>query len=201
MHYRHFFLILFLVILFPATSHAMGGFNPWGKKAADTVRENREYTETAWVELIPPDRNPAKLFSAMNLDEMAEDEMAEALEELHRIFAESPVNPALQGKRISISGFVAPVDFTEYAELIEFLLVPFHGACTHLPPPPQNQIIYVTLERPRKGIHIMDEVTVYGEIILETHEGEVALSGYSMKADALDLIRSNNYVWRPPARR
>jgi hypothetical protein len=179
----------------------MGGFNFFGKKAADTVKENREYTETAWVELIPSDKNPAKLFSAMNLDEMDEDEIAEAFEDLRRIFAESPTNPALQGKIISISGFVAPVDFTEYAELKEFLLVPFHGACTHIPPPPQNQIIYVTLEHPRKGIHIMDEVTVYGELILETHEGEVALSGYSMKADAVDLIRSNNYIWRPPVRR
>jgi len=200
MKYRYIFLLFPFVILLPVTSHAMGGFSFWEKKSADAVKENRDYTETAWVDLIPPDKNPAKLFSAMNLDEMDEDEIAEAMEGLHRMFAESPVNPALQGKQISISGFVAPVDFTEFAELKEFLLVPFHGACTHIPPPPQNQIIYVTLERPRKGIHIMDEVTVYGELILETHDGEVALSGYSMRANAVALLRATNYNWRPPAR-
>ena len=48
----------------------------------------------------------------------------------------------LDGKRVRIGGYVVPLDF-EATNVKEFLLVPFVGACIHVPPPPPNQIIYV----------------------------------------------------------
>lgn len=41
-----------------------------------------------------------------------------------------------------IAGFVTPMGF-EGSKITEFLLVPFVGACIHVPPPPANQIVYV----------------------------------------------------------
>jgi hypothetical protein len=51
----------------------------------------------------------------------------------------------LDGKRVRIGGYVVPLDF-ESTTVKEFLLVPFVGACIHVPPPPANQIIYVKAE-------------------------------------------------------
>jgi hypothetical protein len=48
----------------------------------------------------------------------------------------------LDGKVIRMAGFVTPLGF-EGGRITEFLLVPFVGACIHVPPPPANQIVYV----------------------------------------------------------
>ena len=48
----------------------------------------------------------------------------------------------LDGKVVRIAGFVTPMGF-EGSKITEFLLVPFVGACIHVPPPPANQIVYV----------------------------------------------------------
>ena len=60
----------------------------------------------------------------------------------------------LDGKRVRIGGYVVPLDF-EATTVKEFLLVPFVGACIHVPPPPANQIIYVKAE---KGFEVAGHV-------------------------------------------
>lgn len=45
------------------------------------------------------------------------------------------VRQDLDGKEITIAGFVIPLEGTE-SNITEFLLVPFFGACIHVPPPP-----------------------------------------------------------------
>ena len=52
----------------------------------------------------------------------------------------------LNGKRVRIGGYVVPLDF-EATTIKEFLLVPFVGACIHVPPPPANQIVYVKADK------------------------------------------------------
>ena len=42
-----------------------------------------------------------------------------------------------------IPGFVVPLKTTEDIRILEFFLVPYYGACIHVPPPPPNQIIHV----------------------------------------------------------
>jgi hypothetical protein len=49
----------------------------------------------------------------------------------------------LDGKVIKMAGFVTPLGF-DGTRISEFLLVPFVGACIHVPPPPANQIVYVS---------------------------------------------------------
>ena len=50
------------------------------------------------------------------------------------------VNPEYLGKRIVLPGFIVPTAYNEEREVTEFFLVPFFGACIHVPPPPPNQI-------------------------------------------------------------
>lgn len=52
------------------------------------------------------------------------------------------VRADLDGKEIRMAGFIAPLAF-DGTRISEFLLVPYVGACIHVPPPPANQIVYV----------------------------------------------------------
>ena len=55
----------------------------------------------------------------------------------------------LIGKSIKIPGFAVPLEGDDGFEYInEFLLVPYFGACIHVPPPPPNQVIHVILDEP-----------------------------------------------------
>ncbi len=93
----------------------------------------------------------------------------------------------LNGKRVAIGGYIVPLDF-ESTSIKEFLLVPFVGACIHVPPPPSNQIIYVKSE---KGIEItgqFDPVTVTGLMRTETAFTGLADAGYRIDADTVELI-------------
>ena len=42
------------------------------------------------------------------------------------------------------AGFVAPLTY-DGDEIAEFLLVPYFGACIHVPPSPLNQTVVITL--------------------------------------------------------
>jgi hypothetical protein len=91
----------------------------------------------------------------------------------------------LNGKRVKIGGYVVPLDF-EATTIKEFLLVPFVGACIHVPPPPANQIVYVKAE---KGFEIggtFDPVTVTGTIKTETAFTGLADAGYSIEAESVE---------------
>jgi hypothetical protein len=54
----------------------------------------------------------------------------------------------LNGQLIEIAGFIVPLEMDEYIDQVaEFMLVPDPLACIHVPPPPPNQLIYVTMEK------------------------------------------------------
>lgn len=57
--------------------------------------------------------------------------------------AENEVDPSLDGKTIRMPGYLLPLEFDGDA-VTEFLLVPYVGACIHVPPPPPNQMVFVT---------------------------------------------------------
>jgi hypothetical protein len=93
--------------------------------------------------------------------------------------------PELDGQTVSIGGYVVPLDF-EATTVKEFLLVPFVGACIHVPPPPANQIIYVKAE---KGFEIggaFDPVTVIGKINTTVAFTGLADAGYTLTAESVE---------------
>jgi len=92
---------------------------------------------------------------------------------------------SLNGKRVRIGGYVVPLDF-ESTTVKEFLLVPFVGACIHVPPPPANQIVYVKAERGFEIANAFDPVTVTGTIKTETAFTGLADAGYSIDAETVE---------------
>ncbi|MDR1126299.1 MAG: DUF3299 domain-containing protein [Deltaproteobacteria bacterium] len=147
------------------------------------------YREVRWEELVPQSWHPEKIFDKLDIDNLSDgDPRAEkALETFMAEWAKAPVNEGMNGQRIKIPGFIAPLDWENDEELKEFLLVPYFGACIHVPPPPANQIIYVKLEKPLKGIRSMDAIWAYGTITVErTDSGSMGASGYRVQLDKVE---------------
>ncbi|MBH0052429.1 MULTISPECIES: DUF3299 domain-containing protein [unclassified Pseudoalteromonas] len=94
---------------------------------------------------------------------------------------DAPVVKALDGQSVSLPGFVVPLE-GDSEVITEFLLVPYFGACIHVPPPPPNQIVHVTIKGGVPIDSLYDAIVVTGIISTETWSGEIAQVGYKMKA-------------------
>ncbi|ANT51832.1 DUF3299 domain-containing protein [Mesorhizobium amorphae] len=69
----------------------------------------------------------------------------------------------LQDKTIQLAGYALPVD--RDGDLVyQFLLVPWTGACSHMPTPPPNQIVLVTPAHPYKMAEAYEPVSVTGTL-------------------------------------
>ncbi|MDW6005083.1 DUF3299 domain-containing protein [Vibrio mangrovi] len=95
------------------------------------------------------------------------------------------VRDDLNGKIVKIPGFVIPLEGDDKS-VTEFLLVPFLGACIHVPPPPPNQIIYVKFEHGAPIRKLWDIVYVVGELKTETMNLDLGESGYVLYGQALE---------------
>lgn len=103
--------------------------------------------------------------------------------------ASDKINTSLDGQTVRIPGYLLPLE-TEGVAVREFLLVPFVGACIHVPPPPANQMVYVKLDHPYENGALFEAVWVEG--VLSTDGGTHNLSyvdgqsdvdaGYTMRA-------------------
>ena len=92
---------------------------------------------------------------------------------------------ALDGKLVRIGGYVVPLDF-DATQVREFLLVPFVGACIHVPPPPANQIVYVKSEKGFDVKGTFDPVWVTGRIATKVAFTGLAEAGYSLTAESIE---------------
>jgi hypothetical protein len=99
--------------------------------------------------------------------------------------APAPVVTALDGKRVRIGGYVVSLDF-DATRVKEFLLVPFVGACIHVPPPPANQIVYVKSGQGFEVKGLFEPVWVTGTLKVTTAFTGLAEAGYSLEADKVE---------------
>jgi uncharacterized protein len=68
----------------------------------------------------------------------------------------------LQGKTVELTGYLLPVD-REGDLVYEFMLLPWAGACSHTPLPP-NQLIHVIPQDPYRLSEIYEPVSVSGTL-------------------------------------
>ena len=91
-----------------------------------------------------------------------------------------PVVEALNGKEVSIAGYIVPLAGDEEA-ITEFLLVPYFGACIHVPPPPANQIIHVKPKYPLLIDESFDIVSVLGKLEAQSTTNQYVHVSYMME--------------------
>ena len=146
--------------------------------------------ELEWEDLMPEDWDPFSGLDALMSDDvqnLADDSaQAETLMNAYReAIRSAPVVGELDGQQVRLPGFVVPLDF-EDTETSEFLLVPYFGACIHVPPPPSNQIVYVKTVASYPLKELFDPVWVTGEIRAEAHLNEVGDAGYTVQATIIE---------------
>lgn len=106
------------------------------------------------------------------------------------------VRDDLNGKTVQIDGFLLPLEFSEEGET-EFLLVPYVGACIHVPPPPPNQIALVSLDEKFQVSEIFAPVRITGtlqtkaasaKLFLVDGEADISL-GYHITKATVQLLK------------
>jgi hypothetical protein len=108
-----------------------------------------------WVELIPEDQrsgfDPAPPPPA---HDYLSGEGGLAAQQL----MDFRVNAKLDGQQVKLPGFIVPLELDVKGLVTEFFLVPYFGACIHVPPPPPNQLVYVKMD---KGISLDSMYSAY----------------------------------------
>ncbi len=145
--------------------------------------------ELSWDDLIPADWQPETLMEEYDAENLSDDDprALELMDKLKALWAEAPVVEALDGRQVRLPGFVVPLEI-DANNIREFLLVPYFGACIHVPPPPANQTILVTTpdDRPYPG-GLFDTVWVEGRMRVEPFSDELGDAGYRIEDAQVSL--------------
>ncbi len=99
----------------------------------------------------------------------------------------------LNGREIRLGGYPVPLESDARGRSTEFFLVPYPGACIHVPPPPPNQIVLV---RYPKGIALEDiyaPLWVDGRLQIEPVSNELADAAYALEAAAVELVDESDF--------
>lgn len=101
----------------------------------------------------------------------------------------------LNGKKVRLPGYILPLEMSG-TKVSEFLLVPYIGACIHVPPPPPNQIVFVktAAEKAYNSKQLFEPVWVTGVISVQSMvkdlflvDGSAGIDiGYAMQANQIE---------------
>ncbi|MEM9146078.1 MAG: DUF3299 domain-containing protein [Pseudomonadota bacterium] len=92
---------------------------------------------------------------------------------------DASVTTEYNGKLVRIPGYMVPLDFAGTG-VTDLLLVPYVGACIHVPPPPPNQIVLVKVAAPFEVTGYFEPIYVTGTIQTMAVATELAEIGYTI---------------------
>jgi len=101
--------------------------------------------------------------------------------------AEAPVVPAMNGQRVRLPGYLVPIDL-DGKQVRSFLMVPYFGACIHVPPPPPNQVVFVRLEKPVSLEDPYGAHWVTGRLSTEASSTNLAEAAYTMVGEVVEVF-------------
>jgi uncharacterized protein len=100
------------------------------------------------------------------------------------------VNRKLGEAQVKIPGFIVPLVIDASGLVSEFFLVPYFGACIHVPPPPPNQIVYVKLSK--GGVRLgslEDAYWITGTLHTQIGGTSVAKAAYTLDASRMEMYK------------
>lgn len=138
--------------------------------------------EIDWRELMPPDRILAVEEMIGDVDHFGgpASPMAD----------ESRAVAAMNGATGTLAGYVVPIATDSRRRIVELFLVPYYGACIHVPPPPANQIVHIKPDRPLPAGELWQAYRAIGTIRIATTANETATAIYAMDLQRLEAIES-----------
>ncbi|WP_146347850.1 DUF3299 domain-containing protein [Phaeobacter marinintestinus] len=135
--------------------------------------------EITWDDLIPPGTPYGEIIGAGEIDQENDTWLPEYDENAAKL------NMELDGLVVRMPGYIVPLEL-EGSSTTVFLLVPYVGACVHVPPPPPNQLVLVTSEIAWPSDSMWDAVWVTGKLLAKSSTTEIAEAGYHMTADSIE---------------
>jgi len=148
------------------------------------------FREITWEELVPPGFRAEDIIAKYQdqLNAFADGDPAawDLYMQMQQEFNNAPINTGMNQAPIKLAGFIAPLEYSD--DLITaFLLVPYFGACIHVPPPPVNQTVFVTVA---DGEGITPEEAYYpvwveGYLMAEGLTTDIGQAGYRVENAAL----------------
>ncbi len=152
-----------------------------------------EYRQVEWTELMSKEDldallNPPEYI--LNIEDgSSEDQIGSELQSTPTSTSEDRYQQALvstavmeemDGQAIKIPGFIVPLEFNDDQTTTSFFLVPYFGACLHMPPPPPNQIIFVEYAKGLKLESLSEPFWISGVLNNSLVENEMATAAWSM---------------------
>jgi hypothetical protein len=174
------------VLALPGTAQAVGAPKPAAAQPAATAKAGSAAPlELDWEELLPKD---ARSRFAAGPPPPVHDYLGEGGLAAQQVLDFS-VNKELDGQNVKLPGFIVPLDIGKDGLVSEFFLVPYFGACIHVPPPPPNQIVYV---RMAKGIaldSIYDAYWITGRLKLQNKTTRLGAAAYHLAGEKLEIYK------------
>ena len=139
-----------------------------------------EYVDLSWSDLVPE----GEAFIPPMLQGILEHDQSTMMSEQPD---SSGIRTDWNGKIVRLPGFIVPIDYSGTG-VTAFILVPFVGACVHVPPPPANQLVFVTTEKPYDSTGMFEAVKVTGMFGTASTTTQIADIGYALSADQIEPI-------------
>lgn len=157
-----------------------------------------KYRTIEWTELMPKDDLEAILNQPDYIDEIVdgspEDQLSSRVKSAIAMASDSRYQQALESTRVieefnnqpvRIAGFIVPLEFDGEQTITQFFFVPYFGACIHFPPPPPNQLIYVSYPQGLKLEALYDPFWITGVLKTLLVENDTATSAYSIVVNSI----------------
>ena len=169
------------------------------RKKESGDKNSKSFKTVEWLDLMPKKNLDALLNPPDYIHQMeegaSEDEILTELRNMPKEISDpyqqalvsTEVIKEMDGKRIRIPGFIVPLEFGENKKVTQFFLVPYFGACIHVPPPPPNQIIFVTSKKGLAIKELYDPLWISGIISTSRIENDVALAAYKMEMEFSEI--------------
>lgn len=159
-----------------------------------------ELAETDWLELMPEeDRQALEAMPEISHAGREQDSafynpggLRQQDRKLPAVMYSARTVAALDGKPIRLGGYPVPLETDAQGRSTLFFLVPYPGACIHVPPPPPNQLVLV---RYPEGIELEDiyaPLWVSGTLKVEQVSNELADAAYALDAGQVRMVEESD---------
>lgn len=155
----------------------VGAFSIWPH-----VARAEDYVDLDWADLMPKGQTtiPPMLQNLVDHDKQP-------------MSSDQPMSTGVRtdwnGQIVRLPGYILPIDYSGTG-VTAFILVPYVGACVHVPPPPANQLVFVTTNQPYETSGLYEAVNVIGMFGVSSLSTHIADIGYALSADRIEPFRT-----------
>ncbi len=163
-------LLLVVLIMLPATLSAAPKLIDWlDLLPEEDYQAMLDMPEIGheWGEEVPGDFSSNLRASDRNLPE---------------VMYSTRVVKAFDGQQLQLGGYPVPLDTDLRGRYTSFFLVPYPGACIHVPPPPPNQIILVNYPKGFSLDDIYQPLLITGVLHIDQTSNALADASYRLEA-------------------